>query len=180
MTTRMKYSTAAVGVIVLTLAAGCGANTTHEEPEFYFSGHKPDDYPTAVERIQETHQEILDRPLVEREVHATHHHHDHPHDHDHSHSHEHGHEHAHLDALQEMSDLVRWLPDLAADSDLKEEPWNRVFAAAKSLEAILIEALSQSGEERRATYLQHESDVVRHLRELTEVGRQFERVDHLE
>ena len=105
--------------------------------------------------------------------HHHHHAHDHHHSHGHDHSHSHDHEHISLDALQEMNDLVRWLPDLAADSDLKEEPWNRVHAATNALAVILTEASSQNGDERREAYLKHETVVEEHVRELLEIKRQF-------
>jgi len=178
MSMRIMRLSATISLLLLLLTGGCRSHATKENSEHYSSAHKPADYPAAVARMQDVHQEIRTGPLVVREVHATHdHHHHHDHSHEHHHSHGHAHQHVHLDALQEMSDLVRWLPDLAADSDLKEEHWKRVYAAANSLEVILTEASSRSGDERRATYLQYETEIDRHLRQLTEIRRQFQSSD---
>jgi hypothetical protein len=72
-----------------------------------------------------------------------------------------------------MGDLVRWLPALAADSDLEERPWNQVHTVANQLEVILTDASSKNGDERRATYLQYETAIERHLRQLLEIKREF-------
>jgi len=78
-----------------------------------------------------------------------------------------------MDALQEMSDLVRWLPELAADSDLKEEHWNEAHSAANRLEALLGAASSRSGDERRETYLECQAEIEQHLDRLVEIKQQF-------
>lgn len=39
--------------------------------------------------------------------------------------------------LDELLDIIRWLPELAGDSDLPEEPWDRVNALAQELHAHL-------------------------------------------
>jgi hypothetical protein len=167
--------TAAIGLLLFTLNGGCRSHATTGEPEHNFSAHMPADYPAAVERVQRVHREILTGALVAREVPATQVHHDHPHDHEHRHVHGQAHPHVHLDAVQKMGDLVRWLPILAADSDLEEEPWNRVYATANSLGVILTEASSRNGDERRETYLSYGIEVDRHLRQLIDIKRQFPR-----
>jgi hypothetical protein len=78
-----------------------------------------------------------------------------------------------MDPLQEMSELVRWLPHLAADSDLKEEPWNLVNAAAQRLEAILAQSSLRTGDWRRETYLEHQTEIRQHLDLLAEIKLQF-------
>jgi len=39
--------------------------------------------------------------------------------------------------LQELIEIVRWLPELAGDSDLPEAQWNVVYQAAQRLEPLL-------------------------------------------
>lgn len=36
-------------------------------------------------------------------------------------------------ALNELREIVRWLPELAAETDLPEEPWNRIQELAAAL-----------------------------------------------
>lgn len=71
--------------------------------------HMPIDYLTAVDRVARAHQEILDGPIVVRDVHVAHRH-------GHRHDRQHPHEHVRMTALQEIVDLIRWIPNLAADS----------------------------------------------------------------
>jgi len=160
----------------LVVAVGCHGGEI-EEPEHYHPANKPVDFPAAITRMQHVHREIVAGPLVAREVEIMDHHHDHSHDHDHDHDHGHSHEdeqgHVHMDALQEMNELVRWLPGLAADSELEEAPWNRVNAAANALEIILTEASSGNGEARRVTYLRNEAEIERQLGQLVEIRQQF-------
>lgn len=46
------------------------------------------------------------------------------------------HDHA-LQELGELIDIVRWLPEIAADSDLQESSWNEVHGISLRLDAIL-------------------------------------------
>jgi len=45
-------------------------------------------------------------------------------------------------AHQELLDIVRWLPELAADTDLKQREWERVQSLTKELETLLPAARS--------------------------------------
>ena len=177
MSRRLMPSTATIALHLVMLTSGCWSHTNKSVPEHYsFPSHKPVNFPAAVDRLQQVHQELVKGPLVARKVHAVHH--DHDHHHGHHHSHDHAHHHVHLDALQEISDIVRWLPELAADSDLSEESWNRVYATAKSLEVILADASARSGDERGETYVQYQTEVDRHLGQLLEIQSEFPKMQN--
>jgi hypothetical protein len=130
---------------LLVLAAGC--HGTHvEEAEHHTPAHKPADYPAAVDRLLVLHVEINSGRHRASEQ---------------------------IDAFVEAHDIVRWLPDLAADSDLSEKPWNAVYSTAQQLEAILMEVQSQRGDNRSEVYMSHETAIDQHHRALVEIKQQF-------
>ncbi len=75
--------------------------------------------------------------------------HDHDHDHDHAHDdhdhEEHGHGHRDpfestaprhtivVDVFTELSDIVRWLPAIAADGDMSADDWKKVKSASETI-----------------------------------------------
>lgn len=126
-------------------ATGCHG-TRVEEAEHHAPAHKPADFPAAVDRLLALHGEI--RSGVHRASDQ-------------------------IDGFTEFQDLVRWLPELAADSDLSEESWNAVYDTTQRLEKILIQVQSRSGDRRRETYLTYESELHRHQRVLAEIKGQF-------
>lgn len=85
-----------------------------EEPEHHVPAHKPVSFTQAVERLPRLHAEIVSGS--ERTETA-------------------------IEPLAELSDVVRWLPELAADSDLKEPEWIRVAAFSRRMH----ERLAQLG-----------------------------------
>lgn len=53
----------------------------------------------------------------------------------HDHGHDHGHKHRRdVTPRQEVYDLARWLPELAAETELDEAAWNQVRDASRTLE----------------------------------------------
>jgi len=78
-----------------------------------------------------------------------------------------------MDAADEMVDIVRWLPELAADSDLTEEPWNRVDQLSLRLEEILTAVLAQERDQRAAAYRAQREELARLQRELVEIAQQL-------
>ncbi|MBM4002059.1 MAG: hypothetical protein FJ295_02060 [Planctomycetes bacterium] len=129
----------------LLLAAGCHG-TRVEESEHHTPAHKPADFPAAVDRLLALHVEILNgRPRANDS----------------------------LDVFTEAHDVVRWLPELAADSDLGEEPWNIVYATAQRLEAILTEVRSPHVDDRSNAYLNYETELGQHQRALIEIKQKF-------
>jgi hypothetical protein len=129
----------------LLTAAGCQATHT-EEAEHHTPEHKPRDFPAAVDRLLELRAEIVNKPVRPR---------------------------GELDLFTEMYDVIRWLPDLAADSDLAEEPWNRVAAASRNLEDILLEMLAVPADDRVGAYSDRETEHDRWLRQLLEIKQLF-------
>ncbi len=78
-----------------------------------------------------------------------------------------------VDVFREAYDVVRWLPDLAADSDLEEQSSNRVRHVARRLETILVEVQSYNDSERQDAFFGYETELDRHYRELIEINRQL-------
>lgn len=131
------------GLLVVT--AGChGVHT--EEAEHHTPEHMPADYPAAVERLLALHNEIANGGS--RAVDA-------------------------IDVFAETYDIVRWLPMLAADSDLEEAAWNRVEGAARRLEEILTHVLSRGDDARKQAYFQYEKELEQHQGVLVEIKQQF-------
>lgn len=127
--------------LVSSAMVGCHGRTV-EEADHHTPEHMPVDFPAAVERILELHVEITEGRFRSQQG---------------------------LDAFAEAYDIARWLPDLAADSDLEEAAWNRVHSTANQLEVILADALAQNENQRRARYLQYQSELERHQRQLVEI-----------
>ena len=97
---------------------GCGGSEVadaHDDDhhlEHFVPHHKPANYAEAVEEIEHRAQHLSD--------HA-------------------GHGHAdEAEEFQELLDIVNWLPELAADSDLNEADWNKANSAATTLAANLM------------------------------------------
>jgi hypothetical protein len=131
--------------LLIVLLAGCHGVET-EEAEHHTPEHMPADYPAAVDRLLALHVEFINGSSRAADE---------------------------IDVFAETYDIVRWLPMLAADSELKEEPWNRVHAASRSLEEILTAVLAFNGDDRRETYLQHEMELDQLQRALIKVKQQF-------
>jgi hypothetical protein len=105
------------------LVAGCTRAERSSEPgadpeshEAHFPAHWPGNYPAAIDRL-----EVLlfdsDAELPGR-----------------------------ISRWQEVDDLIGWLPELAADSDLDEQEWNRLESAAAELAGVLRQMVPQSND----------------------------------
>ena len=150
---------------LLLIVAGCSNND--EKAAVHAPSHKPSSYVAAVSRLVKLHQEIQDKPLKKRTIHATHDH-THPHGDD---SHGHGnHTHVRIDALEEMSDLVGWLPALAADSELGEESWNGVHKTSNELTVALASFSTLENEQRRDAFKEQASKIGKQLSRLEEIA----------
>ena len=166
-------------IVIVLLAAILGCHSQEEAHDEHHSHHrKPHNYTAAVERLTELHTAIT---RGESHHHSDDHGDDHDDDHgddhgddhdDHGHHHDDGHddhdehEHDHEDDYEKSLDIARWLPDLAADSDLEESEWNRVNKTANKLAAILVQVCSREGDARRKAYLEQESKIEGYHREL--------------
>lgn len=92
-------------------AAPTGAVIAKEHLDHVIPDHKPHDFPDAVREIARR-----DRALREEiaEGHAEH----------------------ILEELNELLDILNWIPDLAADSELRKAEWDGVRTAAQQLKSI--------------------------------------------
>jgi hypothetical protein len=130
---------------LLFLTTGCHGSHG-EEAEHHTPAHKPADFAAAVDRLLALHVEISNgRPRAPEQ----------------------------MDVFAEAHDIVRWLPELAADSDLSEAPWNNVYETARRLEAILIEVRSHHDDGRSQRYFTYETELDQHHRTLVEIKQQF-------
>jgi len=114
---------AVVGTLLL---AGCPGAAPPGPAEHHTPAHKPADYPAAVARLSELDREIVAghaRPAGE------------------------------LDVFTEAGDIVRWLPELAADSDLGEEPWNRIARGADELGTLIARVQAAPAAQQRDAFL---------------------------
>jgi hypothetical protein len=99
---------------------GSGAHDDHDHDHEEHAGHvkpvhRPDTFPEAVERLRGLHDRI-------------------------------GAEHAGgrppAESLRIALDIAKWLPEIAAESDMPEAPWNEVHAASAAL-AVEFQRLSE-------------------------------------
>jgi len=113
----------------LTLAicgiSGCFKTATPEEPKHERPAHKPYSFSAAVERLERLerlHAEISRDLTSPRNQTA--------------------------DIFAEYFDVVRWLPELAADSDLSKELWDRIDTQSNVL-WLYLESVSKAPPDRR-------------------------------
>lgn len=71
------------------------------------------------------------------------------------------------DARRELLDIVRWLPELAADSDLRRPQWERVTLVSRSLEELL---LREHGMSPREDEIERWNQLTAELETLTAAG----------
>ena len=97
----------------------------HHEHEHIIPAHKPRDFRTCVTRLQSLSSEIAaPEPLPNAEI----------------------------DPVTELSDLIRWLPEFATDSELDESSWNRVVAISEDLHSE-VDSLRQLNPKKRSAAL---------------------------
>ncbi|PQO46712.1 hypothetical protein [Blastopirellula marina] len=100
-------------LLLLLLAApilvglGC-ASGAEEHAEHIDPPHRPQDFVAAVERLREIQIAAASEQAI-------------------STAHPSG------DVVQEAADLLKWLPELAADSDLKRADWDKMYAATAGI-----------------------------------------------
>lgn len=144
---RILLSAAVIqSAMMLAGAVGCG-HGSYAEPEHHTPEHKPASYPAAVHQLLALHREIMndEPPRSERQI----------------------------DVFAEMFDLIRWLPELAADSDLPKEPWGNVERTSRHWEADLQAVRAAEPEGRHKLYRELETAIDKHLGELVAVSKQF-------
>jgi hypothetical protein len=95
----------------LSLFMGCSAEEHEDHLEHHTPDHKPADYSDAVAETQRRSMELRSMGSLNSAERTT--------------------------KVNELFDIIRWLPELAGESDMREEPWNQVNAISQSLAAAL-------------------------------------------
>jgi hypothetical protein len=103
-----------IGVLLLSLPAGCGpmdsggpsADVGSVEDRHGIPPHKPTSFADAVTQLNQRHQQLLEAPNGEHTQ----------------------------EQFQQLSDIVRWLPELAAETDLPRADWEAVQRLTRQLE----------------------------------------------
>lgn len=83
----------------------------HEHHHHHEAEHRPRDFPDAVAAVRRRHALVLEELEEGHLEHAEH-------------------------ELEKLLDVVDWLPEIAADSDMTKGPWDEVHAASKRLRAV--------------------------------------------
>ena len=159
-----------VVVLVAQCLVGC-KEAEHGDHIVYH--HKPEGFKGAVNRLLVIHQSMVaDAPLPEPRHFDNHDDHHHDHDHDDGHSDDHD-DVVEVEIFQELEDIVRWLPTIAADSDLPKEPWDRINGQIKTL-AELTRLSGKDDEQKRSSYVENAEKIQSVLNELK---NEFEEYD---
>jgi hypothetical protein len=130
-------------VLALLLFAGCHRAAPARPAEHHTPSHRPADYSAAVAQLGRLHEEIVGgraRPTGE------------------------------LDAFTELGDVVRWLPELAADSDLPEEPWTRVARTSDELLVLVARIQTAPRDQRALSYRREAAQWEQLLEQLTSIA----------
>lgn len=144
-TYRLQFAIPIVASLIAMMLSGCTGDEVEMMDHHEFE-HRPPDYTTATVRLAELHEEIVSGSMQKNEEGE--------------------------DEITESYDIVRWLPNLAADSDLAEPYWNRINESSESLLEILDEVMVQDEVKRRDSYLRHESKIEDLQRELLQVSQE--------
>ncbi len=101
--------------LLLLCLVGCGGASTaqHDDDEehHHIPAHRPRDLAAAVVQLEERPAALL-KAIDSKD--------------------------GNVETLfSELRDIVRWVPEIAADSDMKKQPWDEVHTAAQKLEELL-------------------------------------------
>jgi hypothetical protein len=94
-----------------TSAAEEGGRSTYSEHEHHTPEHKPASLPRAVRELRRRHAELVEHRSRNQAAERS-------------------------GELQQVLDIVGWLPELAADSDLRKSDWDTVNESSKRLEGL--------------------------------------------
>jgi hypothetical protein len=119
---------------------GCYRAATSDEAEHERPAHKPYSVSAAVERLEQLHGIILSEAAIPQD--------------------------RHIDVFAEYIDVVRWLPELAADSDLSRERWEQIDRRAAELLLCLESLGTLSDDEQREAYRRQRQRIEEHLEAL--------------
>lgn len=134
---RKSIASTAILLLLIMPFLGCTTDTapktSHFEHDHDIAAHWPSDLADAATKIRDRMAWLKDGKVPESHDHESDHHDDH---HEHDHDHDHGHEHD-SDPLLEIVELVSWIPEIAADTNLFESDWLPLYHATESLSANL-------------------------------------------
>lgn len=122
-----------------------GEEHDHEHGHLH-SPFKPDDYPSGIARLTELRESLQAENSAAIDQH---------------------------EALEEMEAIAGFLPELAADSDLDEASWNKVYAAARSLQASLEKVLEEDMKKQANAYKSNKPSTEAELKTLREMAAKF-------
>jgi hypothetical protein len=120
MMTRYAVTVLLLAVLNTIITSGCqrASATGEEHLEHHVPPHKPPNLSSAIDQIERRFESLVHGPGIRDAEAAT--------------------------QLQELIDIVRWLPEIAGDSDLPEEQWNAVDEVSQQLWPRLQDQLSNA------------------------------------
>ncbi|MFM7072170.1 MAG: hypothetical protein ACKO38_10310 [Planctomycetota bacterium] len=174
---RTVWLLALAALVALAALSGC-QRAAHEEPEHHLPAHRPADYPAAITRLENLHQQFLavrastgespagasktgESSTAESSAAGT--------------LVSGGEVAEPIDPFDEFHDVARWLPELAGDSDLGEAEWVRVNRQAKTLVDAFAPVRAAAAAARPNAYGGRREVFESGLRELRAVAESFPR-----
>lgn len=155
--------------LVAALVVGCAQAPT-EEAEHVHYDFKPVDFPDAVNKLVALQSVIAsgedpqDQPANHTQSAPDH---DNEEDGDQGHDEHDGHQES---SLRQWHLIVRWLPETAADSDLKRDSWERIADPAKRLFDLTHSWEQQPEEEQQELFQDHRQELTAMLQELGDLA----------
>ena len=114
------------------------------EHDHVVSDHRPADFADAVRSMSRLNREIAEEMASGHAKHAD-------------------------EALHDMTDIVRWLPEIAADSDMPEDQWNEVDRQSAALTDLLEDVRGEIHDGESIDYAATESFVSEFVQSLQEI-----------
>ncbi|MEL7497318.1 MAG: hypothetical protein AAFN77_06875 [Planctomycetota bacterium] len=76
-----------------------------------------------------------------------------------------------VDVFSEFSDIVEWLPSIAADGDMAKDEWQQVSNTSKELQTLVDKSLNASTEqEQRQEFVAHQAEIETKLKSLKKLA----------
>jgi len=124
----------ALRLMLLLLLVGCGTSTDAPktslfEHDHHVAAHWPNDLADLSAKLNARIASVRTGSPVDED--------DHHHDHDHDHEHEHEHEHDPVPLRDQIEDLVDWVAEIAADTNLSEADWIPLYEKSVAVSAKL-------------------------------------------
>jgi len=144
-----RYAARAVRLVCVA-ALGCVRSSGHEEDdhlEHHVPEHKPASLAIAIEEIERRFTELAGNrqgPNAETAV-----------------------------QLEQLVDIVRWLPEIAGDSDLPEAPWNEVDRVSQRLWPPLQEQADRARRGESFDLVSLPSQVTESVKQLRDASREL-------